>query len=70
MDTIKLKVEGMTCSHCEMTVRKALLDVKGVKEASVSHERDIAEVKYKSGKVSVEDLVNAVNASGYKAIAA
>ena len=69
MESITLKVEGMTCSHCEMTVRKAILNVKGVKEASASHENNSVEVKIKAGKVSMDDLVNAVEAAGYKAFA-
>jgi copper chaperone len=67
MNEIKLKVEGMTCGHCQMTVKKALENVKGVKSAEVDLESKSALVNYKSDKVTVENLVLAVTDAGYKA---
>lgn len=67
MDTISIKVEGMTCGHCEMTVKKVLLKLKGVKNASVSHESNSADVITKTRTISPEDLIQAVEAAGYKA---
>ena len=67
MDTLTLKVEGMTCSHCEMTVAKALRSVSGVKEVDVSHERNSAEVKVKKGKIRLDTLIAAIESVGYKA---
>ena len=34
-----MKIEGMTCGHCEATVKKALEALPEVKEAVVSHEK-------------------------------
>ncbi len=67
MNEIKLKVEGMTCGHCQMSVKKALENVKGVKSAVVDLENKSALVNYKSNKVTVENLVLAVTDAGYKA---
>ncbi|MHA1202600.1 MAG: heavy-metal-associated domain-containing protein [Candidatus Heimdallarchaeaceae archaeon] len=67
MNEIKLKVEGMTCGHCQMTVKKALENVKGVKSAEVDLENNSALVNYKSDKVTAENLVLAVVDAGYKA---
>ncbi len=66
METLTLKVEGMTCSHCEMTVSKALRSVSGVKDVDVSHEKDSAEITVKKGKVKLEKLIEAVESVGYK----
>jgi Cu2+-exporting ATPase len=33
-----IRIDGMTCSHCEGTVKKALEAVDGVKRADVNHE--------------------------------
>ncbi|MCK4897058.1 MAG: heavy-metal-associated domain-containing protein, partial [Candidatus Heimdallarchaeota archaeon] len=65
MNEIKLKVEGMTCGHCQMSVKKALENIKGVKSAVVDLEKKSAEVNYKSDKVTVESLVQAVENAGY-----
>ena len=67
MNEIKLKVEGMTCGHCQMSVKKALENIKGVKSAEVDLEKKSAEVNYKSEKVTVESLIQAVVDAGYKA---
>ena len=40
-----LKIEGMMCGHCEMTVKKALEKLEGVSSAEVSHEKGEAVVR-------------------------
>ena len=67
METLKLKVKGMTCGHCEMTVSNALKAVSGVKKTSVDRTTESAEVTYKEGKVLPEKLVEAVKEAGYEA---
>ena len=67
MNEIKLNVEGMTCGHCQMSVKKALENVKGVKSAVVDLEKKSVVVNYKSDKVTEESLVQAVADAGYKA---
>jgi copper chaperone CopZ len=67
-EKIEISVKGMTCGHCEMRVKKALLSVAGVQEAEASHEREQAIVTVKTkDTVKVDDLVAAVQAAGYKA---
>ncbi len=67
METLKLKVEGMTCNHCEMTVSKALRSVSGVKDVEVSHKTNSAKINVKKGKVKIEKLIKAIESAGYKA---
>ena len=65
---VKLSVQGMSCGHCEMRVKKALLAVAGVQEAEVSHTQAQAVVTVKAGQeVQVLDLVAAVTTAGYQA---
>ncbi|RTH34189.1 heavy metal-binding protein [Thermus scotoductus] len=61
---LKLKVEGMTCNHCVMSVKKALMKVPGVEKAEVSLERAEALVE---GKADPEALIRAVEEEGYRA---
>jgi copper ion binding protein len=65
--TIELDVEGMTCNHCVMRVKKALESVKGVKDADVDLGRKKAKVKLDPDKVEDQALVSAVEEAGYKA---
>ncbi len=39
-----VKIEGMMCSHCEASVKKALEGIDGVESAEVSHESGTAEL--------------------------
>lgn len=61
---IRLQVEGMTCDHCAMAVKKALLRVSGVRDAQVFLDRKEALVE---GEVDPLFLVKAVEEEGYKA---
>jgi len=62
---IKLKVEGMTCNHCVMAVKKALAKVDGVEEVvEVSLERGEARVR---GQADPAQLVAAIEEEGYRA---
>jgi copper chaperone len=61
---LKLKVEGMTCDHCVMAVKKALSRVPGVERAEVSLERGEALVE---GNADPKALIQAVEAEGYRA---
>ena len=67
LSSIELKVSGMTCSGCAVSVRNALLEVPGVTSTSVDREAGRATVQYDSSKVSADQLLEAVNKTGYKA---
>ncbi|MCX7793095.1 MAG: cation transporter [Thermodesulfovibrionales bacterium] len=60
MPEFELKIEGMSCQHCVMRVKKALESVKGVKSLMVEIGR--ARVDCDCGK---EDLIAAITKAGY-----
>ena len=62
--TKTLTIEGMMCSHCESTVKKALEALEGVTEAKVSHEAGTAVVSL-SAPVAEEALKKAVEDKDY-----
>ena len=63
--TKTLKIEGMMCGHCEMTVKKAMETLEGVSSAEVSHEKGEAVVKLDA---DVDDAIlrKAVEDKDYK----
>lgn len=67
MASAKLKVTGMTCGHCQMTVEKALKGVSGVYSAVVDLQDGEAEVDFNDDAVSARQLVAAVEKAGYGA---
>ena len=65
---IRLKVTGMTCTHCERAVSDALESVYGVEKViSVSHQRDEATIE---GSPDPSALIAAIEEEGYRAEAA
>ena len=67
LQELTLKVDGMTCGGCEYNVKKSLLKLDGVIKASADHKKGEATVSIIQGKVSENQLIEAVNSSGYKA---
>jgi copper chaperone len=68
-EKITLRIEGMTCNHCVMHVTRALKSLSGVNNAEVSLEKKNAEVSYDPSVVSLEEMIKAVNETGYQAMA-
>lgn len=62
---IDLKVEGMTCGHCEMAVRKALAAVPGVTQV-IKVDRHSQSVQVE-GEAEPGALIQAVQGEGYRA---
>ena len=67
METITLKVNGMTCQGCARSVAKVLQGLPGVSGVEVSLGNGEAQVSYEPREVSVEKLKAAVDAAGYEA---
>lgn len=66
MTTKEIKIEGMSCGHCEMAVRKQLSKLDNVKVKDVKIGKAV--VEYDENKVSEELLYDAVEEAGYKPI--
>jgi len=62
-----IKVTGMTCGACAVSVQSALTRVKGVKRADVSHEKGLATVVYDDEQTNEPQLREAINKTGFKA---
>jgi len=65
----EFQVEGMNCGHCEMTVKKALQGIEGVKSVLVDLKTGKVKVEAEPGKTSKESLIETIENSGYKASA-
>ena len=67
METITLKVNGMTCDGCVRSVTKALKALPGVGDVEVSLAKAEAQIAYTSREVSIERLKAAIDDAGYEA---
>jgi Cu+-exporting ATPase len=62
----ELKITGMHCATCAVTVEEALANVKNVTRAQVNFGTDTARVEYDPSKVSIAALEKAVRDAGYE----
>ncbi len=65
--TTQIKVSGMTCGACAVSVKAALNRTKGVKSADVNAEKGLATVVYEDSQVTEQQLLDAINNTGFKA---
>ncbi|OEF99222.1 hypothetical protein BHF71_09530 [Vulcanibacillus modesticaldus] len=64
-----IRVEGMTCGHCKMSVEGALKKLDGVASAVVSLEDKNVTVVFDENKVSFEQMKEAIEDQGYDVVA-
>ncbi|MDB5333136.1 MAG: putative heavy metal transport/detoxification protein [Phycisphaerales bacterium] len=62
-----IKIEGMHCHRCEQTIQKALSQQPGVHEVEVDFNSGQASVLYDRDALRVAQLMEVVNAVGYRA---
>ena len=63
--TVTLKVSGMTCEACPITVKKALQKVPGVSKIDVLYEKKQVVVSFDDSKTNTDALVKATTNAGY-----
>ncbi|MDR7416429.1 MAG: heavy metal translocating P-type ATPase [Armatimonadota bacterium] len=65
--TAYLHITGMSCASCVENVRRALVQLPGVLDASVNLSTETARVDYLPGAVTVREMLAAVREVGYGA---
>ena len=64
--TIRLLVDGMSCSSCEQRIEKALRALEGVHQVSASASLSEVTVYYDARQVTREMMVTAICRAGYQ----
>lgn len=64
MTKIELKVSGMSCGHCKMSVEKVLREI-GAGEVNIDLEAGSVQVSYDESKITQEMIINSIEESGY-----
>jgi copper chaperone len=67
MQTVMIKVGGMTCEGCVRSVTNVLTRLPGVASAQVSLEQGVAQVSFDAQKIGVDRMRAAIEAAGYEA---
>ena len=66
MKSQELKIEGMSCGHCVMSVKKELAKLQGLQIEDV--QIGVARVQYDETKLSHADIARAIGDAGYKVV--
>ncbi len=64
MKTSTLNVEGMSCNHCVMAIKKTVSAIQGVESVDVNLEGGTVLVQHGEG-VNMEQLKEAIQGAGY-----
>lgn len=65
---VDIQLGGMSCASCAMAIENALKGLDGVLSASVNFAASKATVEYDAGKVTLQDMENAVKEVGYRVL--
>ena len=69
MNTVTFKIEGMHCDGCAANIQSLLERKAGVQKAVASFKEGEARILYDSSAVTEEQLVTAIENSGYRVAA-
>lgn len=64
---VSIPVEGMSCFTCEIAVQSAVKKLPGIYQVKASAKDHVAIVSYDAQKISLDQIVVAINQTGYKA---
>lgn len=65
MKRITLHIEGMSCTHCEKRVEKALKEIKNLISSKANFENKTLEITYE-GELDLDMVKRLIEAEGYK----
>ena len=60
-----LKVEGMTCDHCEASIATGVNLLAGIDSISANHEDSTAFVRFDSNKTNLKEISEAIAQRGF-----
>jgi len=63
---IELRTKGMHCVSCENLIKESLLELNGVKNATVSYTTEKTTVEYDPTKTNVAAIMNTIKKAGYQ----
>ncbi|QGQ47938.1 copper chaperone CopZ [Metabacillus sediminilitoris] len=68
METVTLKVEGMSCNHCVNAIESNVGKLQGVSNVKVNLDNGTVEVSFDSSEVSKEAMIDVIEDQGYDVV--
>ena len=66
--TVEIKTKGMSCSHCENSVKTEVNKLSSIKEVIADASTNTVKVTYLPGKTEVKDIEHAIDEAGYEVV--
>lgn len=63
--TVTLKISGMHCSSCAMSIDMDLEDLDGVKNVSTNYAKEITEIEFDEEKIALNEIREQIKKTGY-----
>lgn len=61
-----LKVTGMKCAGCEVTVQTAVQECEGVIEVKANHRDNTVEIQYDETKANLDTIRQVIGSKGFQ----
>lgn len=61
-----IRIKGMHCIGCENTIREALLQAKGVKNAQVDYITEKATIEFDLNETNIRTIMQVIQNRGYE----
>ncbi len=66
--TVEIKTKGMSCSHCENSIKAEINKLSDIKEVIADAKTNTVKVTYGTGKTDVKAIENAIDIAGYEVV--
>jgi len=66
--TVEIKTKGMSCSHCENSIKTEINKLPDIKEVIADAGTNTVKVTYSPGKTDVKSIENAIDIAGYEVV--
>lgn len=64
----KLKIEGMHCTSCSMSIDLDLEDIEGVESVKTSYASQECEIEFNEEKILINEIIQVIKKTGYTAV--
>jgi copper chaperone CopZ len=68
METLSLRVEGMSCPHCEMAIQDAVRKLNGIKKTKANRRKKVVITLFDPSLVSSTEIRSIIAQTGYSVI--
>lgn len=65
MEKTVLRVEGMSCGHCELAIQDAVRKLPGIEKVKASKRKKEVSVEFDSTQVNLDQIKSTIAETGY-----